>query len=240
MVYFDRELGIESLVFRSSLEIDLATVTVVLNRAGNVSCSLNSKNTCVSMEDQSTACVHVKYHAVSTCVLVKGVHIFYFVFCWQGITVYNTNVTITPHYPSPPPALSPRGIVGIVSVVLLILIGLPVGIGVLCWWIRRRRQYGIIKNTVWDSLFLLQSWMLAVCAVLYPIRNHSYMYYDHLLFVFILYTVFCSSVLYCSFLWEDLFLMTCVMNQVLDKSWSIVPNLVMGIHNRVCVSKVFR
>jgi hypothetical protein len=115
-----------------------------------------------------------------------------------------------------------------------------VGIGVLCWWIRRRRQYGIIKNTVWDSLFLLQSWMLAVCAVLYPIRNHSYMYYDHLLFVFILYTVFCSSVLYCSFLWEDLFLMTCVMNQVLDKSWSIVPNLVMGIHNRVCVSKVFR
>jgi hypothetical protein len=111
MVYFDRELGIESLVFRSSLEIDLATVTVVLNRAGNVSCSLNSKNTC-------------------------------------GITVYNTNVTITPHYPSPPPALSPGGIVGIVFGGLIVVIVLSVVIGLLCCWGRRRQQYGIIKNTV--------------------------------------------------------------------------------------------
>jgi hypothetical protein len=111
MVYRDRELDIESLVFRSSLEIDLATVTVVLNRAGNVSCSLNSKNTC-------------------------------------GITVYNTNVTITPHYPSPPPALTSGGIGGIVFGVLFVVIVLLVGIGVLCWWVRRRRQYATIKNTV--------------------------------------------------------------------------------------------
>ena len=62
--------------------------------------------------------------------------------------MYNTNVTITPHYPSPPPALSPGGIVGIVFGGLIVVIVLSVVIGLLCCWGRRHQQYGIIKNTV--------------------------------------------------------------------------------------------